>query len=123
MRHADSRSFEPRRLAPGDELHLTLQEGDELFCCHGRLDITAPQQPWPDGMPGPTVTLSPGQGWRAGSSLRIRIRPHGPQAAAGLQLWRAPEAQGRTASEEGVRPRAWRLAGWLRGFRRGQRAA
>lgn len=122
MHNADTRSFELRHLAPGSDLHLHVQEGSELFCRHGPLEITAPQQAWADGVPAPALRLQPGQGWRAGADLQIRVRSLS-QAMASLELRQSPTAKSRIASEEGMRPRAWSVAGWLRGLRRGQRAA
>lgn len=122
MHSADTDSLDLRSLPPGAELHLLVREGGELFCRRGQLEIAIPQQAWEEGMPGLVLTLLPGQGWRAGADLRIRARAR-TQAVADLELHQAPMEQGRMASEEGMRPQAWSLAGWLRGFRRGQRAA
>lgn len=122
MHNADTRSFELRHLAPGNDLHLHVLEGSELFCRHGPLEITAPQQAWADGVPAPALRLQPGQGWRAGADLQIRVRSLS-QAMASLELRQSPAAKSRIASEEGMRPRAWSVAGWLRGLRRGQHAA
>lgn len=122
MHTADTRSFDLRRLAPGNELHLLVPQGCELFCRQGWLEILAPQQAWPDGTPGPAIRLSPGQGWRADTGLQIRVRCLSP-AMASMELHPCPAAKSRIASEEGMRPRGWTLAGWLGGFRRGRRAA
>ena len=122
MPNAHTRSFELRHLAPGNDLYLSMQEGCELFCRQGSLEISVPQQAWADAAPGLTLRLQPGQGWRAGADLRIRVRSVS-QATAGLELQPNPAAKSRIASEEKMRPREWTLAGWLRSFRRGQRAA
>lgn len=122
MQHADTRSFELRHLAPGNDLHLSLLEGSELFCRQGPLEISIPPQAWADGAPGLALRLQPGQGWRAGADLQIRVRSLS-QAMASLELRQSPTAKSRISSEEGMRPRAWSVTGWLRGFRRGQHAA
>lgn len=123
MHNADTTpSFELRQLAPGNDLHLYLLEGSELFCRQGLLEISTPQQAWADGAPGLVLRLQPGRGWRADEDLQIRVRCSS-QAMASLELKQSPAAKSRIASEEGMRPRGWTLAGWLRSFRRGQRAA
>lgn len=122
MHNAENRACDLHSIPLGTELHLQLREGSELFCRRGQLQIISPQQACSGGMPELAVALSPGQGWRAGADLRIRIRALS-QATAKLELWQAPMPQGHAASEERTRPQGWTLAGWLRSLRRGPRAA
>ena len=112
------------RIRAGTELDLSLTEGSELFCRQGALRLTATPQGWADGglpatgLPA-TIVLATGQGWRAGSDLRLRVSA--PSAAC-LELQAAPIRPDHP-TPQAIWPAAQALAGWLRSLRRGRHAA
>lgn len=109
------------RIRTGTELDLPLAEGSELFCREGALRLTAAPQAWAYGMPPVTIVLFPGQGWRAGETMHLRVSA---LSTACLELQAAPAQQGLGLPRLQMAQSAGRaLAGWLRGFRRGRHAA
>lgn len=108
------------RIRAGTELDLPLAEGSELFCRQGGLRLTVSPSAWEAGMAPAAIVLSPGQGWRADADLRLRISA---LSSACLELQSAPLPPARDAGPQAMRTAAQALAGWLRGLRRGRRAA
>lgn len=73
-----------RQLHAGGQLSLAVEQGTEVFCASGQLELTA-LHPWVGERPF-TQVLRTGQAWRAGERTRVALTA---RAASSLRVVRA----------------------------------